>query len=339
MATLRWGICSAAKISHDFIVALKTLPESSHQIIAVGARSLESATKLATTHNIPVSYGSYDELANDPNIDIIYIGTIHPAHLSTASKMLEAGKPVLCEKPLTMNAAETRQLIELAKNKNLFLMEGIWMRFFPAMVELRQLLADGDIGDIQYVNVSFGFRLPMISSTTMADHRLVKPRLGASAVLDIGVYVINFTSMVFNGEKPENIHATGILSPEGIDNLAVMTFTYPGNRIAQLSISVVSELPCEALICGTKGEIKVPKRFWCPTQLETPNGVKEYPLPKPYMPTNFANSEGFCYEAEEVRRCLSEGKKESDIMTLNETQLIAEIMDEVLKQIGYSPKM
>ena len=335
MATLRWGICSAGKISHDFIVALKTLPESSHQIVAVAARSLESATRLATTHNIPKSYGSYEELAADPNIDVIYIGTIHPTHLSTACKMLEAGKPVLCEKPLTMNATETKQLIELAKSKNLFLMEGVWTRFFPAMVELRRLLSIGDIGDVQYVNVSFGFRVPSDAS----NHRLVRPDLGASAILDIGVYVINFASMVFNGEKPEKIHAKGILSPQGIDNLVAMTFTYPGNRIAQLTVSVVSELPCEALICGTKGEIKVPKRFWCPTQLETSEGIKEYPLPKPYMPTNFTNSEGFCYEAEEIRRCLGEGKKESDIMSLKETQLIAEIMDEVLKQVGYSPKM
>ena len=331
---LRWGICSAAKISHDFIVALKTLPESSHKIVAVAARSLESATKLANTHSIPKAYGSYDELATDPDIDVVYIGTIHPAHLSAASKMLEAGKPVLCEKPLTMNAAETKTLIELARSKNLFLMEGVWMRYFPVMVELRRLLAAKSIGDVQYVNVTFGFRL----ASDLQDHRLVRPDLGASAVLDIGVYVINFASMVFNGERPEKIHAEGILSPHGIDNLVAITFTYPGNHIAQLTCSVVSELPCEALVCGTKGEIKIPKRFWCPTKLETSEGTKEYPLPKPYMPTNFANSEGFCYEAEEVRKCLLEGMKESSVMPLDETQMIAEIMDEVLRQVGYSPK-
>ena len=157
---LRWGICSAGKISNKFITGIKTLPESSHQIVAVAARSLESATRLATTHNIPKSYGSYEELAADPNIDVIYIGTIHQTHLSTACKMLEAGKAVLCEKPLTMNATETKQLIELAKSKNVFLMEGVWMRFFPAMVELRRLLAAKSIGDVNLVTVDFGFRLP-----------------------------------------------------------------------------------------------------------------------------------------------------------------------------------
>ncbi len=335
MATpLRWGICSAGKISHDFIVGIKAIPGSSHQIAAVAARSLESAAKLATTHSIPTAYGSYDELATDPNIDVVYIGTIHPTHFSAASKMLEAGKPVLCEKPLTMNTAETKTLIELAKSKNLFLMEGVWMRFFPAMVELRRLISDGAIGDVNYVNATFGFRLP----ADLLDHsRLFKPESGASAVLEIGVYVINFVSMVFGGVRPEKIHADGILSPLGFDTTVAMTFTYPGNRIAQMTVSVVSELPCEALVCGTKGEVKVPKRFWCPTQLETPDGVKDFPIPQPYMPTIFDNSQGFCYEAEEVRRCLSEGKKESDAMSLQETQLVAELMDEVLRQVGYCP--
>ena len=326
---LRWGICSAAKISHDFIVALKTLPDTSHQVVAVGARSLESAQKLATTHSIPRSYGSYDELANDPEIDVVYIGTIHPTHLSSARKMLEAGKPVLCEKPLTMNADDTRTLIKLAREKNLFFMEGVWMRYFPAIVELRRLIREDAIGKVNYVNVTFGFRIK-----SGIKNRLTEPELGAGAVLDIGIYCINFVSMVFGGEKPEKIHAEGILSSNETDNLVAITLTYPGCRIAQITCSIISDLPSDAFVSGTKGEIKVPKRFWCPTKLETPDGIKEFPLPKPYLPTNFSNSEGLCYEAEEVRRCLQEGKKESAVMPLEETQLVAEIMDEVMKQVG-----
>ena len=128
MAALRWGICSAGKISHDFLVGLKALPETSHSIQAVAARSLESAQAFATKHAIPRAYGSYEELAKDPKLDVIYIGTIHPSHLSCARMMLEAGKAVLCEKPLTMNAEDTKQLIALAREKNVFLMEGVWMR-------------------------------------------------------------------------------------------------------------------------------------------------------------------------------------------------------------------
>ena len=207
-------------------------------------------------------------------------------------------------------------------------MTSVCRRFFPAMFELRRLIASGSIGDVNYVNVSFGFRMRPESK------RLIDPKLGGGATLDIGVYAINFTSMVFGGDKPEKIHAEGTLSDEGTDNLAAVTITYPGGRIAQLSISIKADLPCEAFVYGTKGQLKVPKRFWCPTQLETPEGTKEFPLPKPYQPTNFANSEGMCYEAEEIRRCLQEGKKESDIMPLNETQLVADIMDDIMKQLG-----
>ena len=124
---LRLGIYSGGMISHDFVIGFKTLPETSHKVVAVAARSLDSAQSFAATHSIPRSYGSYDELAADPEVDVVYIGTIHPTHLSSAKKMLEAGKPVLCEKPLTMNAEETRAMIALAKEKILFLMEAVWM--------------------------------------------------------------------------------------------------------------------------------------------------------------------------------------------------------------------
>ena len=115
--------------------------------------------------------------------------------------------------------------------------------------------------------------------------RLTEPELGASAVLDVGVYAINFASMIFGGEKPEKIHAEGILSDKGTDDLVAITMTYSGGCIAQLTCSVIVDLPCEALVSGTKGDLKVPKRFWCPMKLETPDGVKEFPLPKPYLPT------------------------------------------------------
>ena len=128
MAAIRWGICSAGKVSHDFLVGLKTLPETSHQVLAVAARSLDSAQSFASKHSIPRAYGSYEELAKDQELDVIYIGTINPSHFSCARMMIEAGKSVLCEKPFTMNAAETKELIGLAREKNVFLMEAMWTR-------------------------------------------------------------------------------------------------------------------------------------------------------------------------------------------------------------------
>ena len=322
---LRWGICGAGKISHDFIVGLKTLSASTHQISSVAARSIDSANKLANTHSIPKAYGSYDELATDPDIDVVYIGTIHQTHLSAASKMLEAGKPVLCEKPLTMNAVETRTLIDLARGKNLFLMEGMWTRFIPVIVELRRLIRDGVIGDIQYINGNFScrFQLPGTDSP-----------MGTGSVLDIGVYVVHFATMLLEGMKPEKIYAQGILSQGGYDELAAITLKYATGCIAQLTCGSAYQMSCEVLISGTKGEIKVPNPFWCPKKILTPQGVMEIPFPEPYTKTNYTSSEALCYEAEEVRQCLMEGKLESTVLPLEQTQLVAEIMDKVMRQIG-----
>ena len=203
------------------------------------------------------------------------------------------------------------------------------MRYFPAMVELRRLISEGAIGEVKHVNVTFSFRRPPAVAL-----RLVDPKLGGGAVLDVGVYVLNFASMVFGGEQPESIHAWGQLTEEGTDKLAAITLIYKGGRIAQLTCGTAYHLPCEAVVCGTKGDVKIPKPFWCPTVLETPSGRKEYPLPEPALPLNFVNSTGMRFEAEEVRKCLKEGKKESTLMPHQETLLVATMMEEVMKQIG-----
>ena len=324
---LRWGICGAGRISHDFVVSLKTLPASDHQVVTVGARSLERAQQFAATHGIPRAYGSYEEVAADPEVDVVYVGTIHPTHLATSTMALGKGKPVLCEKPLTMNVRDTETLLKMAQEKNVFLMEAVWMRYFPAIVELRRLISEGAIGEVRYVNATFSFRRP---STLV---RMVDPKLGGGGLLISGVYVLGFASIVFGGE-PESIHACGQLTEEGTDELAAMTLVYKGGRIAQLTCGTAYKIPSEAVVCGTKGEIKIPKPFWCPTVLETPNGRKEYPLPEPALPLNYVNSTGLRYEAEEVRKCLKEGRKESELMPHRETLLVAKMMEEVMKQIG-----
>ncbi|CAG2060983.1 unnamed protein product, partial [Timema podura] len=155
MAT-RWGIASAGKISHDFVIALSILPHTEHVVVAVAARQLNRAKDFATLHNIKAAYGSYEELAKDPNVDVVYVGAIHPQHVQITSLMLSSGKPCLVEKPLTMNLKETKQLINLARNKKLFLMEAIWSRFFPVYQLLRDELKAGTLGDVLQVNVNFG---------------------------------------------------------------------------------------------------------------------------------------------------------------------------------------
>lgn len=137
------------------------------------------------------------------------------------------------------------------------------MRFFPVMVELRKQIKEGVIGDVKFVDVNFGFQRPSGPS------RLSEPELGGGAVLDIGIYCTNFISMVYEGVKPDSIHASGWVTPAGVDECAAVTLKYPGERVAQFTCSTCLDLPNEALVVGTKGRLKVPARFWCPTKLET----------------------------------------------------------------------
>jgi dihydrodiol dehydrogenase / D-xylose 1-dehydrogenase (NADP) len=276
------------------------------------------------------AYGSYEDLAKDPDIDAVYVGTVHTTHVNVASLMINSGKAVLCEKPMGVNLKEVCELTSLAREKNVFLMEAVWSRFFPAWIELENQIKSGAIGDIKMVMANFGFRLG-----EDPPERLVQKELAGGAILDIGIYVINMASYVFPGLKIEKIIAGGSLLETGVDEQAGITIVYSDGKLANLCISIGAELPREAFIVGTKGTIKVPFPFWCPTSLETPTrGLLEFPLPKSDVEFNFVNSVGLSYEAEEVRKCLQSGKKESSRMPLAESERVMEIMDEVRRQLG-----
>ncbi|KTF78134.1 hypothetical protein cypCar_00049240, partial [Cyprinus carpio] len=205
MAT-RWGICGAGNISHDFCVALRTLSHEDHQIAAVAARSLESAEKFAKTHGIPKAYGSYQELVKDPNIDVVYIGVLHTHHLQVGLLFLNAGKNVLCEKPFAMNLREVRQLISAACENNVFLMEAVWSRCFPVYAEVGRLLSESAVGEVKMVKAYFGLSL-------LDRERITQKEQGGGGLMLIGMYCLQFALMVFKGERPESIHATGVLLP------------------------------------------------------------------------------------------------------------------------------
>ncbi|KAJ8247942.1 hypothetical protein GJAV_G00252350 [Gymnothorax javanicus] len=326
MAT-RWGICGAGRVSHDFAVAMKTLSAGNHKIGAVASRTLKNAEEFAEKHGIPKAYGSYEEMAKDPEIDIVYVGVIHPQHLSAGQLFLRAQKNVLCEKPFAMNSREVKQLITSAHDNNVFLMEAIWSRFVPVYKEVCRSLAEGAVGEVKIVTANFG--LPALH-TPIA----VEMELGGGALLLIGVYCLQFALMVFKGERPESVHATGVRLETGVDESMVVVLKFSKNRMAICSCSIAVTMPNDATICGTKGTIRVPSPMWCPTRLEVNRQESQYPLPEPSMPLNFINSTGLRYEAEEVRHCLLKGLKESPIMSLEESVLLHEIMDEARRQVG-----
>ncbi|KAJ6654440.1 hypothetical protein lerEdw1_007033 [Lerista edwardsae] len=327
MGATRWGICSAGKISHDFLVALKTLPAKDHKVVAIAARSLSRAQEYAKNHDIPKAYGSYEELAQDPDVDVTYVGVIHPYHLPATLLFIKAGKHVLCEKPLGMNAAEVKAMVQAAQEKGVFLMEAFWTRFFPAMEKIRSLLKQRAIGDVLAVHAQFG--APLLSVP-----RCVEKELGGGALLDIGLYCVQLACMVFNGERPQSIVASGFLHETGVDRTASIILNYTGQRQAVLSYTMTIQMPNRASISGTEGIIEIPEPFWCPTQLDITGHKEEFSLPAPSQKLNFSNSTGLRYEAEHVRQCLLHGLKESPIMSHADSRLVHSILDEVRRQLG-----
>ncbi|KAK7080300.1 hypothetical protein SK128_016097 [Halocaridina rubra] len=332
MAT-RWGIAGSGLISSDFVMAVKALGHD-HKLVAIAARSLENAQKFAKTHGIEKAYGSYEELAKDPNVEVVYVGVIHPYHIYVAKMMIEAGKAVLCEKPLCMNVKETNELIDLARHKKIFLMEAIWSRYFPVYKEMKKRIDSGEVGEVVQVISTFGQCIDHVN-------RAIKKDLGGGATLDIGVYCVQFASLIMGGEKPLKVIGGGHLNSDGIDETTSVTVVYSNGRVATLMCSLRCTLPCEGIVVGTKGTLKVNYPMWCPESLESPSGKYESPLPKSGQKFNFVNSQGLMYEAQEVRMCLKKGLLESPSLPLDETLIIAEIMETMRKQVGviYSQDM
>nr|KAF6273703.1 dihydrodiol dehydrogenase [Pipistrellus kuhlii] len=212
---LRWGIVSAGLISSDFTAVLRTLPRSEHQVVAVAARDLSRAKEFARKHDIPKAFGSYEELAKDPDVEVAYVGTQHPQHKAAVLLCLRAGKAVLCEKPLGVTAAEVREMAAEARSQGLFLMEAIWTRFFPALEALRAALAQGALGDLRVARAEFGVNLTHVPRATDWAQ-------AGGGLLDIGIYCAQFISMVFGGQKPEKISAMGRRYETGLKESPVM---------------------------------------------------------------------------------------------------------------------
>ncbi|EFN80683.1 trans-1,2-dihydrobenzene-1,2-diol dehydrogenase [Harpegnathos saltator] len=326
MAT-RWGIVSAGLISHDFVTAMNSLPNDEHVVVAVAARNLSHAEDFAKQHNIQKAYNDYEQLAKDKDIEIVYIGAIHTEHYKLAMMMLTEGKHVLCEKPMTMNPIDTTKLITYARNKNLFLMEGVWSRCFPIYDNIKKMLEAGCMGDIHHVSASFGFDL-------MDVDRITKKELGGGTVLDLGIYCLQFVSMVYNNEMPERIITSGSLNEDGVDISMTASLYYKDNRSATITTSALVNLPNKGYICGAKNTVEVPT-FWCPTKLIIGDTTIDKPLLElKNAKFNFINSIGLAYEAAEARACIQKGLVESPHITHDTSLLLAKLEEEILKALG-----
>jgi predicted dehydrogenase len=319
--SFNWGILATGAISNAFAEALSVVEDAT--LLAVASRTQAKADDFAAHWDVPRSYGSYDDLLRDPDVDIVYIGTPHAFHHENMLACLHADKHVLCEKPLTLNAAQASECIALAREKNLFLMEAMWTRFFPAIDQVRAWLAEGRIGDIRLLQADFCMKMAFDP-----EGRLYNLALGGGALLDLGVYPLSLASMLLGLPDFDRVTSHAFLGETGVDELDSMTLVYD-EAIAMLGCSFQTHKPREAFIAGTEGFIKIHDIFFKPDRVTLhPNDDDAETLHLPYT------GNGYPHEIEEVHRCLREGRRESAIMPLDESIAIMQLMDDLRRQWG-----
>jgi predicted dehydrogenase len=317
---IRWGILGTGNIATSFAKGVATMPDA--QLAAVGSRSQTTADDYGDRFKIERRYASYIELTYNPEVDVVYIATPHSLHLENMLLCFEAGKPVLCEKPFTINAKQARQAVKRAREAGLFAMEATWMRFTPLMVELRRLLAEGMIGEIRMVNADFGIRVDFDP-----NFRLFKPQLGGGGTLDVGIYPLSLAQMILG--TPAQVVGLAELGQTGVDEQSAAVLRYAGGQLAVLHNAIRTETPQEATIMGTEGWIRIHAPWWMPEVMTIHKpGAEPKQMDIPFT------ANGYTYEAAEVHRCLREGKLESKLMPLDETVAVMETMDELRCQWG-----
>ncbi len=317
---VKWGIIGLGKIANKFASDLQLSADS--MLYGVASRSLEKATDFKEKYNAVKAFGSYEELATDPEIDVVYIATPHALHYNNTMLCLENGKAVLCEKPLGLHAFEAQTMVAKAAEKNLFLMEGLWTRFIPATEKLIQLLAKKAIGDIIFVQADFGFKPPF-----NAEGRIYNKSLGGGSLLDIGIYPI-YLSMLALG-LPINIQATARLNNTGIDTFCALLFDYPNGAKALLQSTFEATTPTEATIFGSEGFIKMHAPFHHSQKLT----LHRYGEPEQLFNLPLSG-EGYLHEIEEVEACIQNGQTQSNKHPHRVSLNLSDVLEEVKKRIG-----
>jgi predicted dehydrogenase len=316
--TFKWGIIGCGQIAGKFAESLKVL--SNAILYAAASRSGEKARNFSKKYHVRKWYDSYEKLAEDPEIDAVYIATPHNLHLENSLLCIQNKKAVLCEKPLTVNEKEAKKLTETAREANIFLMEAFWTRFLPSTIKLNQLLEEGLIGEIKLLQSDFGYNMPYD-----ANHRSYNPDLAGGALLDVGIYPINFAQMIFK-DDPEEIKSSIIRAETGVDEQSAYVFTYPDGAMAVMNAAVSVQTRHNAWIYGTEGYIHMPDFFHATKiHVERMDGYREtFSVP--------FESTGYSYEALEVMQCMEDGHLESKIMPLAESLKIINLMDSIRTQ-------
>lgn len=322
--TVRWGVAGPGPLADKVLRDLAHVPNA--VLTAVGSRSAERAEAFAAAHavdgRVPTAHGSYRALVEDPDVDVVYVATPHPHHRATAMAALAAGKAILVEKSFTVTPNATREIVAAAGAAGRFAMEAMWTRFCPATHRLRELVADGAIGEVRTVTADLGPRHPVDPAA-----RTYHPERGDGLLFHLGVYPVSFAQMLLG--VPDAVVAHGTLHASGVDVEESVLLRYPGGRSAQLFASLRSPAPGEARVLGTTGWIHVPPRFHYPGRIvlhrvgHDPQTV-DAPL----------SGAGYAHELAEVTERITAGHTESEIMPLADTVAVQDILGEVADQLG-----
>ncbi len=321
MATkIRWGILATGWIAELFV---KDLLLAGHVVTAVGSRTQTSADRFAAQFGIATAHGSYEALAADPNVDIIYIATPHPQHVSAARLALHAGKHILVEKAFTLNAREAAEIVDLARAKGLVVLEAMWTRFLPHMRRIRAIVAEGLIGEVRSITADHRQKLP-----DDPKHRLNALDLGGGALLDLGIYPISFTWDILG--KPAEIRASATFRDTGADAQVATIFHYASGAMATTLSSSDSAGPNRASVVGTKGRIEIDRVWYCPTTLRV------YDTANTLIETfdGAVEGRGMQFQAAEAERLIAGGLTAGEIMPPAQSVAIMATLDEVRAQIG-----
>lgn len=319
--TIRWGILGTGHIARQFAEGLKAARGAVLQ--AVGSRTMDTARQFGASFQVPNCHGSYEALAQDPDVDVIYIATPHPLHMDNSILCLEAGKAVLCEKPFTINRQEAEKVVACAKSNNLFLMEAMWTRFLPAVRQAVTWVQDGVIGDVHMIRADFGFYADYDEEPNLFD-----PAMGGGALLDVGIYPLSFAAL-FLGAAPQRLVSAAQIGPTGVDEQNSVILHYDNGALATASSAVRTETPQDACIIGEKGFITLHPCFWRADTLTL--SVQERNPETLHLPLV---GNGYNYEAEAVMDCLRDGQKECPRMPLDESIALMELMDQARAQWG-----
>jgi predicted dehydrogenase len=357
---IRWGILGTGLIARAFALDLRLVDGA--KVAAIGSRDLDRAQAFAGEFGAMRAYDSVAALAGDDEVDVVYVATPHQRHRDDCLACLSMGRAVLCEKPFTLNAAQAGEVINQARASGKFCMEAMWMRFHPLIQQVRDLVRSGAIGEVRLLTADFGY-----PAAFAPENRFYDLQAGGGSLLDRGVYPLSLAYFLLG--PPTDVVGRASIGSTGVDEQQSTLLTFKGGGLAVLTASLRSRLPNEAVVIGTRGQIRIHERFYAPrrlsiTHLEEPVGsvasnpttgwkarLKRNPLLRRAYDTlgspllglvrrggqslvHYSPGEGYHYEAAEVMRCLRTGLLESPIMPLDESKAILATTDSLRRSWG-----